>query len=72
MSAPGPNEEDNDNQFFDVVRLEELVTNTGNEPEYSLENLEDECLRDDEEHSDDDLATGGGDVELGVYQEMYG
>ena len=70
LSAPGPNHND---QTFDVAGLQELINNTGNELEYSLENLENECLQADEEHSDDDdLATGGGDVELSAYQEMYG
>ena len=70
LSAPGPNHND---QIFDVAGLQELINNTGNELEYSLENLENECLQADEEHSDDDdLATGGGDVKLSAYQEMYG
>ena len=70
LSVPGPN---HDNQSSDVVGLEELDKNTGDEPEYSLENLEDEYLQPDEEYSnDDDLAAGGGDVELSAYREMYG
>ena len=72
LSVPGPNHND---QFFDVAGLQELVKNTVDELEYSLENLEDECLQADDEHDnhdDDDLATSGSDVELSAYQEMYG
>ena len=70
MSAPGPNHND---RIFNVAGLQELIKNTGDELEYSLENLEDGCLQADKDYSDDDdLATGGGDVELSAYQEMYG
>ena len=61
----GPNCND---QSSDVVGLEELVKNTGDELEYSLENLENEYLQPDKEYgNDDDLAAGGSDVELSAY-----
>ena len=73
LSVPGPSQEDNDDQIVDEARNEELTTNTGNEPEYSLENLEDECTQADEEQADDNdnLTTRSSDIELSTYQEMY-
>ena len=40
------------NQSSDVVGLEELVKNTEDEPEYSLEYLEDEYLQPNEKYSE--------------------
>lgn len=72
VSVPCPNHEDNSNQFPDTAVLEELDATTGDEPEFSLENREDDCLPDEEFEEDDLAANNDGDVDLGAYQEMYG
>lgn len=73
LCTTGSNPEENDDHLDEEETIEQLTTNTGNEPEYSLDNLEDECPQTDEEQDgdDDDLATGSTDMDLGTYQEMY-
>ena len=60
--------------FLDVVGLKELDKNTGDKPEFTLENFEDNFIP--EEIWDDNnllVATGyDGDVDFNVYWEMYG
>ena len=52
--------------------LEELVTSTGYEPEFSLENLEDDLPEDEVEDDDDNPAAIDGDVDPDAYYNMYG
>ena len=60
--------------FPDAINFEEPDKNTGDEPEFTLENLEDDLIP-EEVWDDNDLlvATGDdGNVDLDAYREMYG
>lgn len=60
------------NEEPDDVALEAPTDTTGNEPEFSLENTEDECLHEDDPVSDDDAEeSGDGDVDPISFSEMY-
>ena len=73
-TAPEPSQVHNGNVFPDAMNFEEPDKNTGDEPEFTLENLKDYLIP-EEVWDDNDLlvATGDdGDVDLDAYQEMYG
>ena len=62
------------NVFPDVMNFEEPDRNTGDEPEFTLENIKDDLIP-EEVWDDDDLLVVAGDdgyVDLDAYQEMYG
>ena len=65
------------------MTLDALNENTGDEPEFSLENIEDDCLLEGcLEHNcfldkglkyeDDAVSSDDGDVDPAAYKEMYG
>ena len=72
-SSQGLTEEDDNNPPFDLNQPEELDTNTGDELEFSLENLEDDIPAEDDNsiEEDDPAASDHGDVDPDDYYDMY-
>ena len=72
-TSQGLTKEDNENPTFDLNQPEELDTNTGDELEFSIENLEDDIpAEDDNLIEEDNPAIGNhGDVDPNDYYDMY-